>query len=245
MTHALNLTLLNPNQPDEAFPSPEKAWSEPNGLLAVGGDLSVIRLRNAYYHGVFPWFGDQEPIYWWTPDPRTVIFPENIRITRSLRKSMRNKGYRIAFDEDFRAVIQACSEPRAYASGTWITEEMQDAYCDLHAAGYAHCVGVYSSDNELIGGLYGVATGGIFSGESMFSRAPDTSKMALVALACHVQHWGFSVIDCQLENPHLTSMGAENISRDSFLRLLQQYRDVATRADWRVDQSIDLSRWMP
>lgn len=244
MTRPLRLHLLNPNRPDEDFPPVELAWDEPNGLLAVGGDLSLPRLVNAYSHGIFPWFGPREPIYWWSPDPRAVLFPQHIHITRSLRKSMRNKGYQVQFDRNFPEVVRACSAPRSYTNGTWITADMHAAYCRLHQAGYAHSVEIYdASGKELLGGLYGVAMGGVFCGESMFSREPDTSKMALVALACHLHTWGFAVIDCQMPNPYLMSMGAETISRADFLQVLAHNRHTPATASWQVDTGVDLSRW--
>ncbi len=256
MPSNLNLTLLNANWPEEPFPPVERAWDEPNGLLAVGGDLSIKRLLTAYKSGIFPWFGPREPIYWWSPDPRTVLFPEHLRITRSLRKSLRNKGYRITFDFDtcFAEVVDACAAPRAYARETWITHEMHTAYCRLHAADIAHSVEVWNRAGELAGGLYGVAVGGIFSGESMFSREADTSKIALTALAWHLQHWGFTAIDCQIENPaidcqienpHLMSMGAENIPRSEYLALLQAKLHHTSPREWKTNPDIDLSRWEP
>lgn len=245
LPRSLSLTLLNADWPDEPFPPVELAWEEPNGLLAVGGDLSMKRLQNAYRVGVFPWFGPREPIYWWSPDPRTVLFPHKIRITRSLRKSLRNKGYRITFDTCFAEVVDACAAPRAYTAETWITHEMHTAYCRLHAADIAHSVEVWNPAGELVGGLYGVATGGVFSGESMFSREPDTSKIAMVALAWHVQHWGFKLIDCQIENPHLLSMGAENISRAAYLRILQANLHLPPPPRWETDPVANLSHWNP
>ncbi|MEZ5537824.1 MAG: leucyl/phenylalanyl-tRNA--protein transferase [Thiolinea sp.] len=245
MTRALSLHLLNPNQPTEAFPPVDSAWDEPNGLLAVGGDLSVTRLENAYRSGIFPWFGPQEPIYWWSPDPRAVLFPGRIRISRSLRKSIRNKGYTIAFDKNFPEVVRACAAPRSYTAGTWITADMHSAYCRLHEAGLAHSVEVYNPDKQLVGGLYGVVAGGVFCGESMFSREPDTSKIAFVALAYHLLKWGFFLIDCQITNSHLRSMGSEEISRERFRSILQNNPETPAEADWRIDESADLSRWHP
>lgn len=245
MTRSLSLHLLNPNRPEEAFPPVDTAWEEPNGLLAVGGDLSVSRLMNAYRSGIFPWFGPQEPIYWWSPDPRAVLFPGRIRLTRSLRKSIRNKGYNIAFDRNFSGVVRACAAPRNYTSGTWITEDMFRAYCRLHEAGHAHSVEIYNSDNKLVGGLYGVAAGGVFCGESMFSSEPDTSKIAFVALAWHLMKWEFALIDCQIANPHLSSLGAEEISRPQFLAALRAFSETPEKANWKVDENVDLSRWQP
>ena len=245
LPRALSLTLLNANWPEEPFPPVELAWEEPNGLLAVGGDLSIPRLLNAYKAGVFPWFGPREPIYWWAPNPRTVLFPHKIRITRSLRKSLRNKGYRITFDTCFADVVSACAAPRSYANGTWITHEMHTAYCLLHAKDIAHSIEVWNPQGELVGGLYGVAMGGIFSGESMFSLEPDTSKIAMVAMAYHLQQWGFTLIDCQIENPHLMSMGAENMARADYMRILKANSHHIMQQRWEIDNNVDLSLWQP
>lgn len=239
-----SLILLDPHASDEPFPPVEMAWDEPNGLLAFGGDLSSTRLINAYKSGIFPWYNPDEPIYWWSPDPRAVLFPKKIRISRSLRKTIRNKGYRISFDQDFSTVIQSCAAPRMDSGGTWITNEMYLAYIRLFELGIAHSVEVWNSDNKLVGGLYGVATGGVFSGESMFSKERDTSKIAFVALAWHMQHWGYSLIDCQIENPHLTTMGSENISRKEYLTYLRTSK-AFSHFDWGYDSTVDLSRWKP
>ena len=244
LPRTLSLTLLDANWPEEPFPPVEVAWDEPNGLLAVGGDLSTPRLLNAYKAGIFPWFGPREPIYWWSPDPRAVLFPEKIRITRSLRKSMRNKGYQVTFDTCFADVVDACAAPRTYTNGTWITHEMHTAYCLLHARDIAHSIEVWNPAGELVGGLYGVVTGGVFNGESMFSREADSSKMAMVAMAYHLQKWGFTVIDCQIANPHLLSMGAENIPRRDYLDLLQANLHKPP-VRWEVDEAFDLSTWEP
>ncbi|MEZ5478858.1 MAG: leucyl/phenylalanyl-tRNA--protein transferase [Thiolinea sp.] len=184
-------------------------------------------------------------MYWWSPDPRAVLFPGRIRITRSLRKSIRNKGLQVSFDRDFPAVVRACAAPRSYAAGTWITEDMYQAYCRLHRAGYAHSVEVRTAEDELVGGLYGVVAGGVFCGESMFSRNADASKIAFVALAWHLLKWGFAVIDCQIANSHLCSMGAEEISRERFLAILRANPDTPAAADWQIDRTADLSRWNP
>jgi len=244
---SLNLTLLDPNASDEPFPPLENAWEEPNGLLAFGGDLSPIRLINAYKHGIFPWFNPQEPIYWWSPDPRAVLFPKDIRISKSLRKSIRsltNKGYTIRFDNDFSNVVKACAAPRSNSPGTWISEEMHDAYCQLHSMGVAHSVEIWNQSHELVGGLYGVASGGVFSGESMFSRERDVSKIAFTALAWHIDHWGFSLIDCQIENPHLTSLGVTNISRKKYQQILKTSR-CFNHSDWVYQEKCDLAHWQP
>lgn len=237
------LTLLDPIASNEDFPPVEMAWENPNGLLAMGGDLTPQRLVNAYRSGIFPWFSEGEPIYWWSPNPRAVLYPQDIRITRSLRKSIRNKGYHIVFDCDFSAVVKACAAPRSTQDGTWITDEMFVAYLQLHQLGVAHSVEVRNSNDELVGGLYGVASRGVFSGESMFSREADVSKIALTALAYHLQQWGYTLIDCQIESPHLMSMGAKNIKRTDYIKILRQTTDIT--CNWQFDATADLSHWIP
>jgi len=238
------LVLLDPHASDEPFPPVEMAWDEPNGLLAFGGDLSPTRLINAYKSGIFPWYNPDEPIYWWTPNPRAVLYPGKIYLSRSLRKAIRNKGYTITFDKQFSQVVHSCAEPRLDSGGTWITNEMHLAYIRLHQIGVAHSVEVWNKDKMLVGGLYGVSSGGVFSGESMFSKERDTSKIAFIALAWHMQHWGYSIIDCQIENPHLSSMGAENIPREEYLQILKtsQY---FTHDNWAFNAECDLSYWKP
>lgn len=238
------LTLLDPHSSDEPFPDVNNALTEPNGLLAFGGDLSPTRLVNAYKSGIFPWFNPDEPIYWWSPNPRAVLYPKKIKLRRSLRKSIRNKDYKITFDQDFSGVIQSCATVRSNSGGTWISNEMFMAYKHLFNLGLAHSVEIWNSDNELVGGLYGVATGGVFSGESMFSRESDTSKIAFIALAWHLQNWGYTLIDCQIRNSHLTSMGAENIDRKKYLSILKttQYFN---HTEWIFDPQCDLSHWQP
>lgn len=246
-TQKASLVLLDPHASDEPFPPVDLAWDEPNGLLAFGGDLSPTRLVNAYQSGVFPWYNPDEPIYWWCPDPRAVLFPDQFKLSRSLRKSIRNtksKGYQIRFDTDFTGVVKSCAAPRAQSSGTWISHEMLDAYVKLHKLGIAHSVEVWNDKNTLVGGLYGIATGGVFSGESMFRKERDTSKIAFAALAWHIQHWGYSVIDCQIENPHLMSMGAVNIPRKEYLGILKTTH-FFDQPEWRFDDTCDLSHWQP
>ncbi|MEJ1298850.1 MAG: leucyl/phenylalanyl-tRNA--protein transferase [Candidatus Sedimenticola sp. (ex Thyasira tokunagai)] len=216
------LQLLNPDDPYAPFPPVSQAEIEPDGLLAVGGDLSPERLLNAYQHGIFPWYSDDQPILWWSPDPRMVLFPEKIKISRSLRKSLRNRSFQVTFDHHFEEVIRACGEPRGDGDGTWITEEMIGAYCQLNNLGYAHSVEVWR-DNLLVGGLYGVALGGVFFGESMFSRESDASKVALVHLVVQISQWGYRMIDCQIHSAHLGSLGAEEIPRSEFSDLLEKW----------------------
>jgi leucyl/phenylalanyl-tRNA--protein transferase len=203
------------------FPPVETALVDPNGLLAMGGDLSVARLLDAYRHGIFPWFNPGEPILWWSPDPRMVLVPGEVRVTRSLAKRIRNAGFEVRVDTAFAEVMRACAAPREGESGTWISPAMVAAYTRLHQAGYAHSVETWH-DGRLVGGLYGVAIGRMFYGESMFSREPDASKVALVRLAQQLQQWGFGLIDCQMETSHLASLGARTMPRAAFIARLAE-----------------------
>lgn len=204
------------------FPPIEHALDDPNGLLAAGGDLTPERLVDAYSKGIFPWFDADQPILWWSPSPRAVLFPDQLHISRSLNKTLRKQRYHVTMDAAFPEVIQACSEPRQYSDGTWITAEMIDAYIHLHELGYAHSVESWEGDH-LVGGVYGIALGKIFFGESMFSRQTDASKVAFVHLVNQLKCWGFQLIDCQVENPHLVSLGSTNIPRHQFKAMLQQH----------------------
>ena len=204
------------------FPPLEQALEDPNGLLAAGGALTPQWLLHAYKLGIFPWYETGQPILWWSPDPRLVLYPHSLKVSRSLRKLVRNNSYTITMDRDFAGVIRLCSEPREADTGTWITSEMEQAYCELHRLGHAHSVEIWAGDT-LAGGLYGVAVGKVFFGESMFSRSPNTSKLALVALVRQLEAWGFELIDCQVSSEHLMSLGAEEISRSLFSSLLQKY----------------------
>jgi leucyl/phenylalanyl-tRNA--protein transferase len=199
------------------FPPILQALRDPNGLLAAGADLSPQRLISAYRQGIFPWFNAGDPILWWSPDPRMVLLPDHLRISRSLAKTLRHANYSVRLDTAFDQVIAACAvAPRAGQSGTWIVPAMQAAYLRLHALGYAHSVEIWR-EGKLIGGLYGIAIGGAFFGESMFSRATDASKIALAHLCKHLIAREFGIIDCQMETTHLKSLGARPIPRDDFL----------------------------
>ncbi|MFJ3487308.1 leucyl/phenylalanyl-tRNA--protein transferase [Pseudomonas sp. NPDC090202] len=213
------------------FPPLERAMRDPNGLLAAGGDLSADRLIHAYRHGCFPWYQQGQPILWWSPDPRTVLFPAELHVSRSLAKVLRQQRYRVTFDQDFPAVIQACAAPRDYADGTWITGSMQAAYIQLHERGFAHSVEVWDGDT-LVGGLYGLAMGQLFFGESMFSRADNASKVGFVTLVEHLKAWGFVLIDCQMPTRHLHSLGARSIPRQQFAEYLREHLDSVNCADW-------------
>jgi len=222
---------------DIFFPPVTQALRRPNGLLAAGGDLSPPRLLEAYRHGIFPWFNEDEPILWWSPDPRMVLFPAEFRISHSLRKTLRKGRHVVRLDSAFEQVMRACAAPREGASGTWIHEEMIAAYCELHRMGYAHSVETWL-DGELIGGLYGVALGRMFYGESMFSRRTDASKIALAHLAAQLKRWNFGMIDCQMNTPHLASLGAREIPRKEFIARLQELINYAPVTDWHFDSDL-------
>ncbi len=199
------------------------AWlARSDGLLCIGGDLSTRRLLLAYENGIFPWFSEAEPILWWSPDPRLVLFPEDINISKSLKKKIRKNHFKVRVDSSFEQTIAACAKPRKNEpEGTWLVNEMIEAYIKLHTLGYAHSVETFRED-KLVGGLYGVCLGGSFFGESMFSFESDASKIALVALATHLKKFCFDLIDCQVTTSHLLRMGATEISRNSFLDIINQ-----------------------
>lgn len=208
------------------FPPIEQAQESPNGLLAIGGDLSVERLIQAYKHGVFPWFSDDEPPMWWSPNPRCVfnlIDAEPVHLSKSLIRNLKKDNYQVILNRNFKDVIASCALPRAKEKETWITEEMQQAYYKLHQAGVAHSVEVYNCDDQLVGGLYGISIGPFFFGESMFSAQADASKIALAYLSYYLKSHDFILIDCQVPNDHLYSLGAINIDRNNFKELLEQY----------------------
>lgn len=231
---------LNPYDPSD-FPNVSLALPEPNGLLAVGGDLSVERLLAAYQRGIFPWYSGDQPILWWSPDPRSVLFPDKLHISRSLHKTLRKQLFSITLDQAFEKVIQACSEPRADDHGTWITDEMQQAYIRLHQAGYAHSVESWLN-GQLVGGLYGVALGKVFYGESMFSCVSDASKVAFVFLVQQLRRWQFALIDCQIETAYLNQFGAELIARNKFIKLLNQYcQQPGKNKPWMIDADLTSS----
>ncbi len=210
----------------DAFPPVSAALTEPAGLLAAGGDLAPARLLAAYRRGIFPWYEDGQPILWWSPDPRCVLFPGDLKLSRSLRRRLRRGDFDITFDRAFDAVIRACAEPRPASGGTWITNDMSDAYSRLHRLGWAHSAEVWQH-GRLTGGLYGVAIGRVFFGESMFSRATDASKAALASLVHALQPLGYELIDCQLPSAHLESLGARSVPRSEFLELLERWCETA------------------
>jgi leucyl/phenylalanyl-tRNA--protein transferase len=222
---------------DVSFPPVDQALNSPNGLLAAGGDLSSIRLLESYRRGIFPWFSEGEPILWWSPDPRMVLFPKEFNISHSLRKTLRNGRHEVRMDSAFEQVMRACAAPREGQSGTWIHEEMIAAYCELHRLGYAHSVETWL-DGKLVGGLYGMALGRMFYGESMFSRRTDASKIALAHLAAQLTRWNFGMIDCQMNTPHLASLGAREIPRKEFVARLQELINYAPVTDWHFDDDL-------
>ncbi len=220
---------------DAPFPAVEQALREPNGLLCAGMELSPQRILAAYREGIFPWFNPGEPVLWWSPDPRMVLAPSAVKISRSLRQRMKRGGYEIRVDTRFRQVMQACAAPRPGQAGTWISPPMLEAYTRLHEMGYAHSVETWM-DGELAGGLYGLAIGRMFYGESMFSHRRDASKLALAHLCRQLAAWGFGLIDCQMETAHLASMGARPIPRKDFIREMKRLLELKpVPAPWRFD----------
>jgi len=213
---------LGENSDVEDFPPVAQALKEPDGLLAAGGDLSPERLQAAYRRGIFPWYSRGQPILWWSPDPRAVLIPAQLKVSRSLAKTLRKGGFDVRFDTAFAAVIAACGDSNLRTDGTWIGREMRMAYCKLHELGVAHSVEVWR-DEELVGGLYGVALGRIFYGESMFSRVSDASKVALKFLCDELVRRQFVLIDCQMATPHLLSLGATLVPRDEFVVTVGRY----------------------
>lgn len=236
------ITWIEPKAPAESLPPPGAALREPNGLLAAGGDLSPDRLMAAYRNGIFPWYNPGEPILWWSPDPRAVLFPETVHVSRSLKRRLNRGDLRVSADEDFSAVIEACAAPREGQHGTWLTPEMRDAYTRLHRMNLAHSIEV-RRDGALIGGVYGVSLGGAFFGESMFSLEREGSKVALVILCRQLQRWGYGLVDCQVQSAHLSRMGAVELPREVFLGHL---RDAIARrgrsGSWQLDDDLARAR---
>jgi len=237
----IRIPILQPGT-RQAFPPAEFALDEPNGLLAAGGDLSPQRLLDAYRQGIFPWYSDGTPILWWSPDPRTVFATDRVHVPSRLRRWLRRCDWRIAADTDFSGVVRGCAAPRAGHDGTWITAAMRDAYVRLHELGHAHSVEV-RADGELVGGIYGVAVGRMFFGESMFSRTSNASKVALLALCSALSRWHFPLLDAQVASPHLFTLGACEMPRREFLAQISALSAQAdATADWRARWPADLSR---
>jgi len=230
----VRLQWLDPRQPDQAFPDPATALPDPNGLLAVGGDLSPRRLLRAYAHGIFPWFNPDEPILWWSPNPRCLFTPGEVHVSHSLAKRLRQPKYAVSFNRAFDDVLDACAGPRRAGRGTWLGPDMRRAYRELRRLGHAHSVEIWI-DGELVGGLYGIAIGGAFFGESMFSRRSDVSKLALVHLDRQLRDWGFGLLDCQVASDHLLSLGARTVPRSEFLEQLRSAVLLAAPRHWSFD----------
>lgn len=218
----MNLLTLDKNNPKQPFPALQKALKDPNGLLAIGGCLSSERLLNAYQHGAFPWFSEGDPILWWSPDPRLVLFPENLNISKKLAKTIRQNKFELTRNNAFDLVIEKCAQVRADLEGTWITDEIKQAYSNLHQQGFAYSFEAWQND-ELVGGLYGVALGKVFFGESMFHHVNDASKVAFAYCVDYLKQHDFKLIDCQVYSQHLVSLGAIEISRAEFSRLLAKH----------------------
>jgi leucyl/phenylalanyl-tRNA--protein transferase len=217
-----SITWLAPTDPPDRFPPTERALDDPAGLLAAGGDLSTQRLLAAYRRGIFPWYSEGQPVLWWSPDPRAVLMPEEFRLTRSLAKTLRNRGFTLTIDCNFQGVIDGCAAPRARSPGTWLLPEMRAAYLELHRLGHAHSFETRLED-ALVGGLYGIRLGNVFFGESMFSLERDASKAAVAHLVDYCRSTGVVVIDCQLPSRHLESLGSRLISRTQFQGLLREH----------------------
>ena len=226
---------LAPSDGPDALPDPSRALDEPNGLLAIGGTLHPDWLLASYSNGIFPWYEEGDPILWWSPDPRAVLWPEDLRISRSLRRTLANERFEVTADAAFDAVIDACAEPRRDAAATWITSDMATAYKRLHSLGWAHSIEAWQ-DGDLAGGLYGIRIGQMFFGESMFSRASDASKVALAGAVAYLQARGVALIDCQTPSEHLARLGATNMPRSEFLTHLERYREPAgSPGSWQQD----------
>ena len=228
------ITLLDQQTP---FPPVAQARLNPNGLLAAGGSLSAVRLLDAYRHGIFPWFNADEPVLWWSPDPRMVLFPAEFKISGSLRKTLRNQIHEVRADTAFEQVMRACAASRGNQVGSWIHEDMIAAYTELHQLGYAHSVETWIN-GELAGGLYGVSIGRMFYGESMFSRVTDASKIALAHLCAQLLRWGYGMIDCQMKTPHLASLGAREIPRTEFMHHLQELIHYPSSPIWQFEHEL-------
>ncbi len=240
----MDIPWLDPSDPQALFPDINNALSDPEGLLAAGGDLNETRLLNAYRHGIFPWYEYGQPILWWSPNPRGVLFTKNFKISTSLRKTLRKHNWTVTFDGDFKKTVMACAAPRSYARGTWITNEMSDAYCRLHEIGHAHSIELWDSQERIIGGIYGVLIGKMFYGESMFSFQTNASKVALAYLAMHMHHWGMPLLDCQLPSKHLASLGAEEISKEEYIKHMTPLcMSANTEFNWQKNESVNPAEW--
>ncbi len=241
----INLPWLDPNDSNSAFPAANSALKEPEGLVAAGGDLKPQRVLRAYREGIFPWYEENQPILWWSPNPRGVFYPNNFIVHKRFSRTIKNKNWRITFDHSFIDVMKACAEPRANSRGTWITAGMIKAYTELFNLGYAHSFEVWNEKNELIGGIYGIALGSMFFGESMFSKENEASKVALLYLCAYLDTWEYKIMDTQLSSKHLTSLGGIEIDRDEYLYILSKRIDEKVHSNaWDKNFCIDISEWI-
>lgn len=242
MDNPIRLHWLDPRDPEQPFPAPHRAMRDPNGLLAIGGDLSVGRLIRAYSSGIFPWFNPNEPILWWSPDPRSVLIPQNFHTSHSLSKRIRKADFAVTMDLAFSEVLAGCGGARGHRVDTWLGSEMKRAYEDLYALGFCHSVEVWQN-GTLVGGLYGVSLGLAFFGESMFSHATDASKLALHFLCRQLHAWRFAMVDCQISSGHLHRLGAQDIPRERFLVDLRRAVGGAGRTGrWRFELPVPNDR---
>lgn len=230
-----NIAWLGPGDSPASFPEPSLALDEPNGLLAAGGSLEPDWLLAAYARGIFPWYEDGQPILWWCPDPRAVLWPDELKISRSLRRRLNQRPFELSADRDFDAVIEACAAPRRYTSSTWITAAMRDAYAHMHELGWAHSFEAWRH-GRLVGGLYGIGIGRVFFGESMFATATDASKVAFVQAVAFLKRRGIELIDCQLPSEHLSRLGASEMRRSRYLQLVAELCDPpGPPGSWKQD----------
>ncbi|GAA6133411.1 leucyl/phenylalanyl-tRNA--protein transferase [Oceaniserpentilla sp. 4NH20-0058] len=230
----MNQPIIWLNEDPTLFPSHNSAFKEPNGLLAAGGDLSPSRLLNAYSLGIFPWYNEDDPILWWSPDPRSVVIPQQFEPSRTLKKVINRSEFTTTTDTCFTEVMESCAALRKDGLGTWINSDMIESYTKLHKMGFAHSVECWQ-DSKLVGGLYGIAIGKAFFGESMFSKVSNASKVAFASLCNHLVKAGFEIIDCQVHNPHLQSLGASEIPRASFLEILKHATAAETIKEWTFE----------
>ena len=241
----INLPWIDPFDDLSEFPAAESALKEPEGLVAAGGDLSIKRVLHAYRKGIFPWYEEDQPILWWSPNPRGIIYPKNFIAHKRLLRTIKNKPWHITYNQSFSEVMKACAEPRQGSRGTWITHDMLEAYTQLHHLGHAHSIEVWDHSDYLIGGVYGVAIGSIFFGESMFSRETDTSKVALLHLCAYLDCWGYKVVDTQLGSKHLASLGGVEIPRDEYLYILSKSTKESVSSNaWQPDYDLALDTWL-
>ncbi len=241
----INLPWLDTDDFDASFPAAKSALKDPEGLVAAGGDLKPKRLLRAYREGIFPWYEENQPILWWSPNPRGILYPKDFIAHKRLLRTIKNKPWKVTYDQSFVDVMKACAAPRNHSRGTWITADMIDAYTQLYHLGHAHSFEVWDDNKQLIGGVYGIAVGAIFFSESMFSRQPDTSKVALLQLCAHLDTWGYKIMDTQLGSKHLASLGGIEIPREEYLQILSDcIEETADQSAWVHNMYIDVFDWL-